>query len=312
VPTRQLACHDIVHFAAGREDPMILVTGAAGLNGSAVIREFSRNGHPVRALVRDRIRTRHLAELPGVEVVEGDMRRPETLGPALDGVDRALMISTADPAMAQTQCAFVDACGQAGVGHVVKFSGAESGVGFDAGKFRFTRMHEEAERYLEASGLGWTHLRPSQFMQVYLREAPSVIKDGALSLPLADVALAPIDVGDIAQIAFAILSKGGYQGRRFDMTGPEALTMTQVAERITSATGHRVRYISITPDRRRQNLEAGGAPAWFLDALDEQARERLRHPRSRVSLDAHREFGVTPTTFADFASRNAAAFGGNG
>jgi len=291
---------------------MILVTGAAGLNGSAVIREFSRNGHPVRGLVRDRTRAQHIAELPGVEVVEGDMRRPETLGPALDGVDRALMISTADPAMAETQCAFVDACGKAGVGHVVKFSGAESGIGFDAGKFRFTRMHEEVERYLEASGVAWTHLRPSQFMQVYLREAPSIISDGALCLPLADIALAPIDVGDIAQVAFAILTRGGYEGRRFDMTGPEALTMTQVAERITSATGHRVRYVSITADQRRQNLAAAGAPAWFLDALDEQALERLRHPQSRVSLDAHREFGVTPTTFADFASRNASAFGGNG
>jgi uncharacterized protein YbjT (DUF2867 family) len=291
---------------------MILVTGAAGLNGSAVIREFSRNGHPVRGLVRDRTRAQHIAELPGVEVVEGDMRRPETLGPALDGVDRALMISTADPAMAETQCAFVDACGKAGVGHVVKFSGAESGIGFDAGKFRFTRMHEEVERYLEASGVAWTHLRPSQFMQVYLREAPSIISDGALCLPLAGIALAPIDVGDIAQVAFAILTRGGYEGRRFDMTGPEALTMTQVAERITSATGHRVRYVSITADQRRQNLAAAGAPAWFLDALDEQALERLRHPQSRVSLDAHREFGVTPTTFADFASRNASAFGGNG
>jgi uncharacterized protein YbjT (DUF2867 family) len=289
---------------------MILVTGAAGQTGSAIIREFSRNGHPVRALVRDRSRARFLAELPGVEIADGNMRRPESLSQALDGVERALMISSADPAMAETQYAFVDACGQAGVGHVVKFSGAESGIGFEAGRFRFTRMHEDVERYLEASGIAWTHLRPSQFMQVYLREAPSIAGSGVLALPLAEVALAPVDVGDVAQIAYALLSEGGYEGRRFDLTGPEALTMNQVAERISAAAGRPVRYVSVSPEERRQNLAATGAPEWFLDALDEQARERLRRPQSRISLDAHREFGVTPTTFADFAARNAAAFGG--
>ena len=58
---------------------MILVKGAAGLNGTAIVREFSRNGAAVRALVRDRSKAVALAELPCVEVVEGDIARPETL-----------------------------------------------------------------------------------------------------------------------------------------------------------------------------------------------------------------------------------------
>src|SRR5215813_10855340 len=146
---------------------MILVTGAAGLNGSAIVREFSRNGVALRALVRDRSKAVALAELPYVELVEGDMERAEPLDSVLGGIDRALMISSSDSQMLETQCRFVDACKAAGVAHVVKFSGKESGIGFDAKKFPFTRMHEEIERYLEASGLAWTHLRPSQFMQVY-------------------------------------------------------------------------------------------------------------------------------------------------
>jgi uncharacterized protein YbjT (DUF2867 family) len=179
---------------------MILVTGAAGLSGSAVVREFSRNGVPVRALVRDRSKAGALARLPHVELVEGDMGRAETLGPVLAGIDRVLLISRADPQMHETQCGFVDACTAAGVGHVVKLSGKESGIGFDANGFRFTRMHEEIERHLEDSGLGWTHLRPSQFMHVYLREAPAIAAKGALLLPLEDVRLAPVDIEDIARI----------------------------------------------------------------------------------------------------------------
>src|SRR5262245_27202231 len=117
---------------------MSLVTGAAGLNGSAIVREFSRNGVAVRALVRDRSRAIALVELPYVELVEGDMARAETLDRVLEGIDRALMISSSSPQMLETQRRFVDACKAAGVAHVVKFSGKESSIGFDANKFLFT------------------------------------------------------------------------------------------------------------------------------------------------------------------------------
>src|SRR5262249_35330474 len=149
-----------------------------------IVQEFARRGIPVRALVRSRTKASLLETLPGVEVVEGDMRRPETLGRALKGVDRALMISSSDPQMIETQSSFIDASKKAGVRHVVKFSGKESSIGFNPANFRFTRMHEEIERYLESSGLGWTHLRPSQFMQVYLREVPTIVTKSAIFLPI--------------------------------------------------------------------------------------------------------------------------------
>ncbi len=80
----------------------ILITGAAGLNGTAAVREFARHGEPIRALVRNRAQARALDEIPVVELVEGDMLLPETLGPALDGVDRILLISSTGPPMAET------------------------------------------------------------------------------------------------------------------------------------------------------------------------------------------------------------------
>lgn len=289
---------------------MILVTGAAGLSGSAVVRELSRNGVPVRALVRDAAKAAALARLPHVEVVEGDMARGSTLGAALRGVDRALMISSSNPQMVETQCNFVDACKAAGVGHVVKFSGRESGIGFDPRKFRFTGMHEEIERHLEASGLRWTHLRPSQFMQVYLREVPTIAATGALLLPLEDVKLSPIDIEDIAKIAVAILVSGAHHGAAFDMTGPEQLSMAEIAGLIGEAIGKPVRYQNIAPEERRRAMVAAGLPPFMVEALDEQAAERRRRPESNVDLGTHDLFGVRPTTFAEFARRNAAAFRG--
>jgi uncharacterized protein YbjT (DUF2867 family) len=285
---------------------MILVTGASGLNGSAVIREFARHGAPVRALVRSRDKAAAMLDLPTVEVVEGDMSKPGTLAAAFDGVDRALLISSSDPQMLETQCAFIDAGKRAGVAHMVKFSGAESGC--DPSKFRFTRTHEEIERYLERSGLAWTHLRPSQFMQVYLREVPTIVGKGALYLPMAEVTLAPVDIEDIAKVAVALLRSDGHEGKSYAMTGPAALRMADIAGHISRAIGKPVRYVAITPEERRETLLAAGMPPYFADALYEQATERLRNPNAQIHLETHKAFGVKPTTFCEFAQRNAAAF----
>lgn len=288
---------------------MILITGAAGASGSAVIREFAGNNVPVRALVRHAARARELEQFPTLDVVVGDMLRPETLGPVLDGVDRALLISSAGPEMLDTQCRFIDAARQAGVGHIVKFSGKESGIGFDPLRFRFTRMHELIEDYLEASGVAWTHLRPSQFMQVYLREGPIIAAERALFLPLENVALSPIDVRDVAKVAFAVLCGNDQEGKSYEMTGPEALTMSEVAERISRAIGRTVRYVDVAPAERRQALLAGGMSAYMADALDEQGEERRRRPTSKVNLSTHEAFAVRPTRFEEFAREHAQVFG---
>jgi uncharacterized protein YbjT (DUF2867 family) len=287
---------------------MILLTGAAGNNGQAAVREFAREGVPVRALVRHAARARSLQDLPGVDVVEGDLAKPESLGSALDGVERALLISSATPDLRDTQCAFIDTAKNAGVRHIVKLSGKESSIGFDPERFLFTRLHEQVERYLEASGLAWTHLRPSQFMQVYLREASTIASEGVLRLAAGEIDLAPIDIEDIAKIAFKVLTMDGHQGMRYEMTGPQSLTMAQIAGVIGDVTGKPVRYVSISPQQKREEQLSAGMPLALVDALYNQMVERLNHPRSQVVLETHEHFGVEPTTFADFVQRHKQLF----
>ncbi len=109
---------------------------------------------------------------------------------------------------------------------------------------------------------------------------------------------------------FNLLRFGGHEMGSLDMTGPEALTMAGVAERISIAIGRKVTYEPITPEERRGALLASGVPTGFADALDEQLLERLRRSESKVDLATHRAFGVRPTTFAEFAADHAAAFRG--
>jgi uncharacterized protein YbjT (DUF2867 family) len=289
---------------------MILVTGGTGLAGSAVLREFHRQQVPVRALVRDRAKAGFVAGMSEVELVDGDMLRPETLTAALDGVDRVLLISSPRERMVDTQCTFIDAAKSAGVRHIVKFSGKESGVGFDPGAFRGTREHEEIERYLEGSGLAWTHLRPSQFMQLYLPGTLTGVDPArrALVMPIGRSRLAPVDIEDIARVAAGLMRAEGHEGKAYDMTGPEALTMYDVVDRISAATGTAFRYVEVTAADKQKELAAAGRPPQVVDLLTELFAERLRRPASRVDLTAHETFGVRPTTFAEFADRNTEAF----
>jgi len=209
--------------------------------------------------------------------------------------------------MVETQITVIDAAKAAGVRHVIKFSGLDARRDTT---FPFGLMHKDIEEHLEKSGLAWTHLRPTGFMQEYLREAPSIINDGAFYLPLGDVRLNPVDLVDVGRVAFLLLRDGGHEGEQIPLTGPEALTMAEIADRISRATGRKVRYVPISPDARRQALIAHGIPAEFADALDKQVEERLKGGiESQVDLSAHQLFNVKPTNFLEFAQRNAEAFG---
>jgi uncharacterized protein YbjT (DUF2867 family) len=291
---------------------MILVTGATGLSGSAVIREFAAQQAPVRALVRNRAKAHTFEKLPNVEVVEGDMLRPETLGTAFRDVDRVLMISSAREWMVQTQCTFIDAAREAGVRHIVKWSGKESGIGFNPNHFRSTWEHEHIEDYLENSGLAWTHLRPSQFMQFYLPPAPTAVDvtKKRLLLPMENARLSPVAIEDIAKVAFALLHSEGHESKSYDMTGPEALTMTEVVERISQEVGEPFRYVNITLEEKRRAWLAAGIPFERVDTVMQVLSERRQCAESRVYLDTHEQFGVRPTPFTEFARHNAAAFRG--
>src|SRR3984893_5199203 len=228
---------------------MILVTGATGLNGGEIVRRLSARGVAVRALLRNPGKAGGLASLPYVEIVEGDMARPETLAGPLRDVHRAMLISSSVPDMLEVQSSFIAAAGKAGVKHIVKLSGIMPELD---SPFRFARMHGEIERRLEASGLAFTRLPAGGFMPAYFGPVRSIVAKGALLLPMEDARIASIDVGDIAAVAADVLTGAGHEGKIHPLTGPEALTMTQVAEKLSAATGKKIQYINVPPEDARK------------------------------------------------------------
>lgn len=286
---------------------MILVTGATGVNGGELVRRLSARGIPVRALARSAAKAAALSGLPGVELAFADMGHSETLEAALRGIERAVLISSAAPDMVEVQSNFIAAAARAGVKHVVKLSGIMPEL---TSPFRFARMHGEIEQRLEKSGLAFTHLRAGEFMTAYFRQVPSILAKGAIFLPMADARIASIDVGDIAEAAIITLTSAGHEGKIYPITGPEALTMSEVAERLSTATGRTIRYINVAPEDAKRAQLAAGAPPYVADALAELFAERRNGAEGKVWPVLQDVFGLRPTSFAEFAARNAAIFRG--
>jgi uncharacterized protein YbjT (DUF2867 family) len=298
---------DIAHPAgAAKGAAMILVTGATGLNGSALVRRLAANAVPVRALVRDPAKAEQLAA-PGVEIAIGDMARPESLAGALAGVDRAMLNSSATPDMLEVQTNFIAAAAKAGVKHIVKLSGIIPDV---HSPFRFGRMHGEIEQRLEQSGMAFTHLRAGEFMHSYFRQVRSILSNQALVLPMAQQRIASIDIDDIAEVAARVLTSDGHESKIYPLTGPEALNMAEVADALSAVTDKTVRYIDIAPEEVMKAQLAAGMPRYTAEALAELFAERRKGGEATVYPDAERLLGRRPTSFAEFAARHAPIFRG--
>ncbi len=286
---------------------MILVTGAAGLTGGETVRRLAARGIPVRALVRRSAGAEKLAALPGVEVVVADMGRAETLAAPLRGIERAMLISSSAPDMLDVQSAFIDAAAAAGVAHVVKLSGI---MPERDSPFRFARMHGEIERKLERSGIPFTHLRAGEFMSAYFRQVPSIVAQGAFSVPMGDAATASFDIEDLAEIAVTALTGSGHEGKTYRLTGPHALSMTEVAAALSAATGNAIRYVPASPEEYERANLARGMPPYLAAALVELYAERRKGKEGTVFADAEMLLGRPATSFEAFALRNAAIFRG--
>jgi len=284
---------------------VILVTGATGTTGQHVVAALRRSRTPVRALVRVRSKGRALEGL-GAELAVGDFDLPKTLGPALQGVDVALLLAPPHPRQVEWQDGFVGEAKRIGVRRIVKLSG----FGADEhSEVPFLRWHGEGERRLEASGLSWTHVRPSMFMQNLLGQATEV-RGGLLALPLSDARVAVVDVRDVAEVAARVLAEEGHERKAYDVTGPEALGGAAMAKRLSDALGWKVEYRDVPPDGFRAGLGEAGLPSWLADAIAALYADFRRGNGARTTDVVSRVTRTPPRPLETFARDHAAVFRG--
>jgi uncharacterized protein YbjT (DUF2867 family) len=283
---------------------MILITGATGRVGGATLKQLSSRGVPVRALMRSPDKAGAVAA-PGVETVIGDLAQPRSLDAALEAVDAALLVSPLDPQQVELQGNFVEAAKRAGHVHIVKVSGL--GTALDS-PVRSGRWHAQIEKHLEDSGLPFTHLRPPFFMQNILRFAPAIRASGEFEGSLKQGRVAMIDTHDIATVAGTILTTGAHTGRAYVLTGPEALSYQDIAERISSVLGRKVTYKDVPLEAMRQRLRASGMPEWHIEVQIEFSTALSAGHAATVTNTVTAVTGEPPRTFERFFREHVGLF----
>jgi uncharacterized protein YbjT (DUF2867 family) len=285
---------------------MILIVGATGLVGSATLRQLTARGVPVRALVRSAEKASTLAG-PGVETVIGDLEQPASLDAALDGVTRALLISPLHPRQVEWQGNVVEAARRAGAVHIVKLSGL--GTALDS-PLRSGRWHAQTERHIADAGLPWTYLHPPFFMQNLLRSAAAIAAQGVLVASMQAGQIAIVDARDVAAVAVAALTSDGHVDKTYTITGPEALSFQEVAQKLAAATGRSVTYQDVPLAAMRREMVAAGLPAWLIEVRMEFATALRDGYAAAVTDTVQVVTGQSARTFDTFAREHAALFRG--
>ncbi len=283
---------------------MILITGATGRVGGATLKQLSARGVSVRALVRNAEKAALVAN-PQVETVIGDLGQPQSLDAALDGITAALLVSPLDPHQVELQGNFIAAAKRAGRAHVVKISGL--GTALDSA-VRSGRWHAQTEKQLEDSGLPFTHLRPPFFMQNILRFAPTIRSSGEFTGSLDQGKVAMIDVADIAAVTATTLTTTAHIGKAYMLTGPEALSYGDVAERLARILGRTVTYKNVPLTVMRDRLVASGMPAWHVDVQVDFSTALSAGHASTVTSTVEAVTGRPARTLEQFIQEHLALF----
>jgi NAD(P)H dehydrogenase (quinone) len=240
------------------EGDLIGVTGVTGGLGGRVARCLAEHGVEQRLLVRDEARApglehAHVAVFGGYDDTDGFAR-------ALEGVGTLLFVSAAEhPDRVALHRAAIDAAVAAGVGRIVytSFQGAAPDC-----TFTFGRDHFHTEEHIKATGVAHTFLRDN----LYIDFMPLLCgPDGVIRGPAGDGRVAAVARDDIAEVAAAVLTSEGHENQTYDLTGPEALTLTEAAAEIARASGRRVTFENETVEEAFASRRPSGEPEYIVE-----------------------------------------------
>lgn len=289
------------HEPAGK----ILVTGATGNTGSAMIQTLLAMQADIRALVHDESKAQGLREA-GVEVVVGDYLKPETLEAALEGVDKVFLVTPISPDAVKMASNVIAAAMRAGKPHIVRLAD-ETPEPVSA--VRNGGLHAEINAELAACGLPHTSLRSVAMMQNTLAAAQSVASDGMMYMPMEDTEMGMIDRRDVIEAAAKVLTTEGHEGQTYHMTGPALLSYHDVAKALSKALGKEVMYVNVPMEAAREAMIGMGMSEWLADVYCEYFENYRKGGSAGVSSDFERVTGHPPRSYETFARDFAQFFG---
>jgi uncharacterized protein YbjT (DUF2867 family) len=279
----------------------ILITGATGTVASELLRKLEDvAGVTVRAAVRSAAKGDGLRRA-NITPVEFDYERPVSVREALEGADGVFLCTPLDLRSVAFGKALVDSARAAGVKRIVKLSA----IGSEEPRIQLGRSHREVEQHIEASGLSYTFLRPTNFMENFVNYYPPA-PDGNIYLPWGNGACSFIAAADIARVAAVVLTKRGHENTSYTLTGPAALTAADVARTIGEASDRAIRYVDVPEPAARKAMLDLGMPEWMVDATMELHAVNKAGHLAAVYGTVQEVTGRAPLSFKTFAQEHRA------
>lgn len=280
---------------------MILVTGAAGKTGRAVIRALTAKGEAVRALVHRPEQIRSVEASGAQQVVVGDMRLRATMDQAAQGVRAVYHIcpNVSPDEVAIGQLAIVTAR-SAGVEHFVYHSVLHPQIEAMPHHWQKLRVEEQ----LFESRLCYTILQPTAYMQNVLAHWDQIMEQGVYPVPYAvETRLGMVDLEDVAEAAAVVLTEPGHAGAVYELAGAEVLSQTEVATILGQQLAHPVRAETVPLETWERRARESGLGDYQVETLVKMFRYYecygfWGNPRVLSWL-----LGRSPTTFAAFIER---------
>jgi len=269
-----------------------------------IVKRLSSTGAGVRAMVR-KPRDQAKSILPGVEIATADFDQPESIRRALEGVDRAFLVTNSSERVEKQQLQFVQLAQEAGVRHIVYLSQLHANKDSPV---RFLRYHAVVEEAISSSGMAYTHLRPNLYMQGLIAFRASIASEGRFFAPAGEARVSIVDVRDIAAVATAALTSNSHEGKVYDVTGPEALTHLEIAVHLSEALGKQITFTDIPEGAMRSALAGLGVPPWQADGLVEDYAHYRRGEAAAISRAVQDVTGAPPHSLRAFARDYRQAF----
>ncbi len=238
------------------------ITGATGQLGRLIVAELKKKntGDEIIALVRSTGKASGL----GVEAREADYDRPETLAPALEGIDTLMFISASEVGKRASQHkAVIDAAKKAGVKWIVYTSllhADNSSVGLAA-------EHMTTEEAIKESGIPYTILRNGWYTENYTGSIPGAVAGGAFLGSAGGGKISAATRQDFAEAAVAVLTGEGHQGKIYELAGDESFTLTDLAAEISKQTGKDIPYKNLPEEEYKAALVSFGVPEGFAGLI---------------------------------------------
>lgn len=283
---------------------MILVTGATSVIGQKLCQLLVENKKEFRAMCRKESQLEKFRQ-QGIEAVLGDFKDSESLKAAMKGCTSLFLVSPPNEDQFECETKAINVAKQEKIAYIVRVSASDANLRISV---PWARAHAHIDHHLRASGIAWTILKPTAFMQNFLTLTKPISK-GYLPQVGGKGLVGYIDAQDIGRVAYHVLTEDHHKRATYYLNGPEALSMKEIASKISSVVDKKVRYINLPSFAFRVLLRATGASRWLANGLIEQYAEVVAKNHDHdLGEEVYRLTNHQPRSFLEFAKENKDQF----